>query len=45
MYVHGEKVEAISIQKALLDFLEFVLNACNLLKELSTVALSVFKNI
>jgi lipoate-protein ligase A len=34
MYVHGEKVEAISIQKALLDFLEFVLNACNLLKEL-----------
>ena len=34
MYVHGEKVEAISIQKALLDFLEFVLNACNLLMEL-----------
>ena len=34
MYVHGEKVEAISIQKALLDFVEFVLNACNLLKEL-----------
>ena len=24
MYVHGEKVEAISIQKALLDFLEFL---------------------
>ena len=34
VYVHGEKVEAISIQKALLDFLEFVLNACNLLMEL-----------
>jgi DNA polymerase III epsilon subunit-like protein len=34
VYVHGENVEAISIQKALLDFLEFVLNTCNLLKEL-----------
>ena len=44
IYVHGEKVEAISIQKALLDFVEFVLNACNLLMELLLPVKSLNQN-